>query len=301
MESPTTLKRCIRCQKTSEDIKLLDALKEGRPVIVCESCSRYEDVIIIRKPTSKQLSSPNKHKSVYERLKKMAGLEEELIEEKNKVPSVYELVNKNHETKERMMSEYSIKKRKELAERLNKPTNLKEHYNWISQRERRKKGITLRRFSEMLGEQEGVIKMFEEGMLTDDSRRIAEKIEQLLKISLLKTLEETERDEEEQRIHEARKKARIEAGVATEDDKKPSRNPSRMINFNPETLKNLTISDLAEMKKRMNKDLGIAQVVNKEREELNKNLSEEKNLTTMGERSIEEAPTYKGMVVFYEE
>jgi len=178
MERPTI---CFSCKRTSQEVKILDAVKEARPVKVCESCARFEDIILIRKPTSRQLSDPNRSMSVYNRLKRLSGLDEESPSSLTSRSSISLSSSTGSD-----YSQYSIKKRKEMMASLNKPANLVEHAHWIVQKERRSRRMTLKQLSDAIAVPENVLKMIEEGKLPDDGRRIMEKLEQYFHVKLIR-------------------------------------------------------------------------------------------------------------------
>ncbi len=292
MESPSI---CFSCKRSSQEVKILDAVKEARPVKICESCTKMEDVIVIRKPTSRQLSDPNKPMSVYNRLRRLAGLDEE----DNKQTSFVSQVQRTQAQAQSSsyphnvpslssissargagdLSDYSIKKRREIIEKLGKPVNLVEHANWIVQQERRSRRLTFKQLAQELGESETVLKMFEEGKVPDDGRRIAEKLEQFFHVRLIN---------DDVRMPSYRGSAipalgSLSSSLGASDIKAMSpavaiggwgrkaaadmrapmtrerevEAPSRLLRFDKESMRNLTLSDLQEMKKRKDEALGI--------------------------------------------
>ncbi len=181
MERPTI---CLVCKKSSQEVKILDAVKEARPVKICEFCARIEDVILIRKPSSRQLSDPNSSMSVYNRLRRLSGIDDD--EASTIVKNTPQNYSQSDFSRGSDFGEYSIKKRKEMMEKLNKPANLVDHANWIIQKERRNRRLTMKQLADAIGVGESVIKMVEEGKLPDDGRRVMEKIEQYFHIKLIK-------------------------------------------------------------------------------------------------------------------
>jgi len=217
-----TEEACFRCGKSGNVSRLLDAIYGSEIAKICEECALMEGIPIIRKPSSFQLEAATKPYSVHERLSKMAGMgrggKKEAAEEKFPVISLDKL---------RKPKDYSemMKKREERAKARNTPLDLIDNYNWVIQRARRSRKMNITHLGPIIGENESVIKMIEDGFLPDDADRIIKKIEQFFKISLRKSgkmLEET-------RIEQAKQ-------------------PARILNFNPQSLKDLTIQDLKKLK-----------------------------------------------------
>lgn len=218
MEEPV----CFKCLRDSSQVKLLDAIDREEIIKICEECAVTEDIPIIRKPSSFQLRTETKPATVYNRMIKMAGLPQKQ-DEQDKVKNIASGLTIPHIENEEQLS---IRQRQEIAKQLNQPLNLINNFHWHIQMSRRRKKITSSQLSQAIGESEELIKMIEQGQLPDDVNKIIRKIEQYLGINLEKTKFEAEQN-------------RI----------KSIKQPSRVINFNQESLKEITISDLMNMKK----------------------------------------------------
>jgi len=311
VESPSM---CFSCKRSSQEVKILDAVKEARPVKICESCAKVEDVIVIRKPTSRQLNDPNKPMSVYNRLRRLSGIDEDKSKDvkygssssstsstnTNRPLNVFSL-SSSVKSSGGELSEYSIKKRKEIMEKLSKPVNLVEHANWIVQQERRSRRLTLKQLAQELGESETVLRMFEEGKIPDDGRRIAEKLEQFFHVRLVKddvrslgyrgrevfgsgdslassgafdtavtstrtTLSTAQHVSAA--LHQYPALPTSSHAIATRKESPWQRDgrakeekgadaPSRILKFDKESMKNITLSELQDIKKRREEALGI--------------------------------------------
>src|SRR3989344_3577946 len=103
---------CFKCGKSSEEVKLLDAIFNDELVKICEECSLSEDIPIIRRPTTSQLKESERSYSVRERLRRMAGLVPEEREKAieiakkimtGKVPTIAEL--QKRKTRQEMIEE----------------------------------------------------------------------------------------------------------------------------------------------------------------------------------------------------
>ena len=84
----------------------------------------------------------------------------------------YEIVDRNY---------------KEKVQRKIKPhPELIDNFHWILMRARRMKKVTAQKMAHEIGEPESVIRMAEQGVLPDDSRRLVAKIEDFLGIRILR-------------------------------------------------------------------------------------------------------------------
>lgn len=221
---------CAFCYRSEKEVMLSDAIYNNEIVKICQECALLEEIPIIRKPTSYQLKAAEKSSTVYERLSKMTGVSRDKSErqetsktsEKQRIQEIARGQAVNAIKDEQL----SIKKRQELAKKANQPLDLIDNFHWHIQMARRNKKISTSQLASAIGETEDIIKMIESGKLPGDGKKIIRKIEQYLNIRLTKE----EFEAEQNRI-------------------KSSRQPSRILNFNSEKLKNLKISDLIEMKK----------------------------------------------------
>lgn len=217
--------RCFRCSKSGKVVRLLDAIYGNEVSKICEECALLEDIPIIRKPNSFQLKEAEKPYTVQERLARMSGVNRSRTEiaglKKEEKVSGITLDNL------RKPKDYSevLKQREERARKRNVPLDLVENYNWMIQRARRARKISLIQLGSTIGESEVTLKMIEDGFLPDDAGRVIEKIGQFFKINLRKTQQQQEQD----RINKVRA-------------------PARVLNFNPKSLNDLTIHDLKKLK-----------------------------------------------------
>lgn len=212
---------CSKCMRTSSQVRLLDAIDNNEVVKICEECALIEDIPIIRRPSSFQLKASEKPQTVYQRLAKLTG-----VKSTQETQKVQEVMKKITKAKPKDISQLSIKQRQALATQANIPIDLVDNFHWHIQMARRKKKISQKQLAEALGEDEEIIKMIESANLPDDAARITKKIEQYLNLKLTKT----EFEAEQTRLEQVRQ-------------------PARVLSFDPETLRTLTISDLITMKK----------------------------------------------------
>jgi len=223
------MNNCAVCKRDERQVKLVDAVYDNEIVKICEECAVLEEIPIIRKPSSFQLEASEKSYTVRQRLAKMAGvrLKEEVNQDMKVKAGVCDVRRGITLDNLRKPKDYSriIQERAELAKKSNKPLDLIDNWNWHIQMTRRDNKLSLGQIAERIGEQEMVLKMIEQGTLPDDGNRIITKLEQYFKINLRKS----EAEREQARIEEVRQ-------------------PARILNFDKDSMKNITLDDLKKMK-----------------------------------------------------
>lgn len=152
------------------------------------------------------------------------------FEEQNTKTTLKEIVDKNYEA--------SIFKEK--GPRI----DLIDNFHWVLMRARRLKKITQEQLAKEISESTAAIKMAEEGILPEDDYRLVNKLESFLGVKILK--------------NEARSKlADVERKF-----------PARILKFDAEAMKGLTISDLKEMKDKREKPVEDFEENKEETEEI---------------------------------
>lgn len=212
--------QCFRCLRSNKEVKLLDAVYGNEVVQVCEECSVVENMPVIRKPSSFQLKESEKPYTVYQRLSRMAGIPVR----KEKMPEINQGITLDNLRKPKDYSK-TVQEKQTFAKNLNKPLDLIDNFNWYIQKIRRERKLTMGQLASLIGESEITLKFIEQGNLPDNGLQVIEKIEQFFKIKLKKS--EVERE-----------LARLES----------VKKPVRILSFDKESVKNLTISDLKKMK-----------------------------------------------------
>lgn len=258
------METCFRCERNEKEVRLLDAIYENDMIKVCERCAITENIPVIRKPSTSQLRESEKSYSVYQRLKKLAGLEKQ----EKKTETILNQIRKLDESPDLEVPEEK------------KPFNLIDNFHWLVARARRNKGLSPRQLGWALGESESAIKMIEKGDLPEDSEKLIRKLEQFFQIKLRERTEE-ELEEERRKKEKAREEFKIKpleeepefekipikpliseleldelelvssiasGKIAGENIKTEESGPARVLSFEPEVMKKLTISDLKKMK-----------------------------------------------------
>ncbi len=229
---------CFNCGVSGERVRLFDAISGKGIVKICKECVSKENMPIIRKP-SEIFTNPvlyndlkERGKTVYERLSRMSGIK---TEEKRNLKSS-ELKQRETTLREITNKNFETQVKEELKPR----SDLVDNFHWVIMRARRSKHITREQLAEAIAEPGSAIEMAERGVLPEDSYKLISELENYLGIKLVKK-------EFAEKIEERPKE----------------------ISFNPIATKNLTISDLQEMRKRREaKILGESTEVSEDVEEI---------------------------------
>ncbi|MBI2047102.1 hypothetical protein HYT26_02995 [Candidatus Pacearchaeota archaeon] len=162
--------RCIRCETSGNETRLLDGVYDNQRVKICGICAQIEGIPLIRRPSTEQLKQAEKPYTVNERMRRMAGFKTEK-QEKQAKPGSFDEFNKER-----------VRKIRESV----KPLNLVDNYNWYIQRMRRARNMTRKQLAESIAESEEAIKMIEQGILPSDAEELIKKLEQFFMIKLVK-------------------------------------------------------------------------------------------------------------------
>lgn len=139
-----------------EEEKLVEAIEEGRIVLVPEFYAKSEGLPILRKPAVTKLQEGVSHLSPGN-----------VGEKKEKVLREYKQEHSNWRVKQ-VVSE------------------LVENFHWVVRMERKKRGITRRQMAKLINEPEEVLQEIENGVLRSKDFVVVNKIQQALGINLRK-------------------------------------------------------------------------------------------------------------------
>ena len=167
------MESCIRCNVSEEEVRLFNAVYEGRMSSICERCSIIENIPIIKKPNSSQLKESEQNSGVYDRMKRLAGIKD--IEKQETF------------FREDRLKELDDNPLLEIPEKTK--LNLIDHFHWEIMKNRRRKGLSQKQLAEEIGESEIVIQMLEKENLPENSERTISKLEQFFLIKLRKISE----------------------------------------------------------------------------------------------------------------
>jgi len=226
---------CFKCGKSEEEVKLLDAVSLGEIVKICEECSETEDMPIIKKPTIQQLKESEKSYGVYERLSRMAGLEDKEKEEVRRIAKEITDITLD-----------DLREKKESEKQEKEPLRLIENFHWHISMSRKKKKLTRKELADLLGESETAIRMVENKELPGGADKLIRKLEQFFGIKLRKEPEGKITEKPDLRREE--KKEEIPEKVNVEMGENEEKEPARILKFDRESIKNITIADLRRMK-----------------------------------------------------
>jgi len=222
---------CFICGVSGKKARLFEAIsfKEKGIIQICESCSKRENIPLVRRPTTFQLKEAEKSSTqkVYDVLANARRQKDDFKEIKAKESekeqeniNLKNLVNRNYE------KFIPMEKKPRL--------DLIDNFHWVIMRARRLKKLTQEQLAHDLSESEAAIKMAEQGILPEDDYRLLNKLESFLSIRLRK---------------DTGKKPNETNGLVSERVYSvPDKTPARVIKFDPVIAKNLTIADLKKMK-----------------------------------------------------
>jgi len=168
--------RCARCNVNGNEVRLFDAVYEGKIGKICERCSIIENIPIIKKPAASQLKDSEKGVRVYDRMKRLSGIKEQKKEDTFFIEDRLKELNEN--------PNLEIPERSKL--------NLIDYFHWEIMKNRRRKGLSQKQLAERIGESEVAIQMIEKAKLPDKAEQLIKKLEQFLQIRLTK-ISDTER------------------------------------------------------------------------------------------------------------
>jgi ribosome-binding protein aMBF1 (putative translation factor) len=280
---------CAKCGVSGEEVKLFDGIDISEPIKICERCAFLDNVPLIKNPSTGQLRESERSGVVYNRLKKISGIEQE----KEKKSFFEEL------------KEIELNSKVSDIEKLQqRPLLLIDNFHWIIKRERRRRGLNQKQLAEAIGESEMAIKLIERNSLPEDAKIVIRKIEQYFRIPLIRKTAEQKKAEmekkllqqEEQKAHEimdqsyeeiilpehrvmdltdadslseidlhameAEGEEMVKEAIKTEPIEirkhetfdKEHNQPLRVLDFKKERLDRVTISDLQEIQRVIEKD-----------------------------------------------
>lgn len=165
------MEKCARCRIRADQVKLFDVIYEGRLTLLCERCSIIENIPLISTPSSNQLKESERGIGVYERMRKLAGLD---------------TFSKKPETIFRSEKLKELDNHPELERPEKKSIDLIDHFHWEIMKTRRRKGYSQEQLANILQEPVYYIESLERGVIPDNSETIIKKLEQFLQIKIRK-------------------------------------------------------------------------------------------------------------------
>lgn len=209
------MEKCFNCGVLETKAILFEAVLPEGIVKICRKCSAEENIPVIKN----RFSIQNEEKqTVYKRLSKISGVDLKKREDDER---------KKQEISLRNAVDFNFKEN--FRNDLNSKKNLVDNFHWIVMRARRSKKLTQEQFAGAIYESTKAIMLIEKGF-APEKKEIIDKIENYLKIRIKKDNWET--GEEIKKIEK-----------------------TELTDFDFKNVKNLTIADLQEMKKK--KEEGI--------------------------------------------
>lgn len=257
--------RCAVCKRTSEEVQLFEGIMETEMVNICEYCAEDQSVPIIKKPSESQLSKADERYSVRERMERMSGMRE-----------------RTEISKDQMITQGNLARLKAPPKKQHNEDVL-DNYYWTLSIARRRSKLSVNQLADKMQTTPEVIKGIEKGRIPEDFKEIFLKLEAFFGIKLLKEHKpqvsfKRNRDEEERILKEVARKLSTPKGKKEDEEEikekiekmdKIERTEKRIETPRPvrrkhvepieadfsieEDLSNVTLSDLIERKKRMEK------------------------------------------------
>ena len=165
---------CFNCGVPIGRVRLFDAISDEGLVKICEKCSQEEHIPIIKRPTTFQLKEADRKQSFYERASLSLGKssERENPAKKEQEVTLREIVDRNY--KQRVSK--NVGPRPEMIN----------NFHWIIMRARRMKKLTQAQLATQIAESEAAIKMAEQGILPEDDYKLVNKLENYLRIRIIR-------------------------------------------------------------------------------------------------------------------
>ncbi len=173
------MKECYMCGITEEKALLYEGIdKKHGFVNICRKCYFKNEIPLIERKTAP--SGEEKRETVRERLSKMAHVNIAKKEERKITPN-FEDVRLKDLVEKNFKNEISIEPKS--------PTDLVDNFHWIIMRKRRSLKISKEKLSEDIKEPLIAVESLEKGILPRDYKNLVKKMENYLRIKILKDRE----------------------------------------------------------------------------------------------------------------
>lgn len=161
------MKKCVICGRSEAEGEIVRAVYGNHIQDICIGCAERETLTILKKPTAEQLKESERPFTVDERLERMTG-----VKRRDKASGL--IINDFIKTK-------STQKKQDYSY-----LNIVENFNWHIKNARRRMKISTFQLARDIAESESVVKMIEEGQLPGEPKEVVRKLEQYLRIKLIK-------------------------------------------------------------------------------------------------------------------
>jgi ribosome-binding protein aMBF1 (putative translation factor) len=233
---------CAICNRTDEDGSLVRAIWDGEILDVCRACVIKEGIPVIKKATPEQVEAANVHYTVRERMERLS----------NRKP----ILTKDQSITSRNLSKLHFPNPRQDHE------SLIENYDWTLRTTRRRQKISPIQLSEKSGVSEADINSLESGQLIQNLEQNVAKIEIALGVQLFKHHATSVYFRQQPKTKEQMEKEILE-NIEGKIDAKPEKEKrglfkkisSGKFDFSKkENIENITLKDLAELKKQKEKN-----------------------------------------------
>ena len=215
---------CFKCGISGDKVRLFDAISGEGIIKICEFCANREDLPVIKRPTTEQLKTAESNTPVRQMLTHMSSgkvaLDEQYVNDKKKL-----------EKQEISLRDIVDRKYKDSPKKSIPRPDLIDNFHWVIMRARRSRKISYKQLAEGISESEAAVQMAEKGILPEDDNKLVTKLETYFGVRLVK---EPFRN-------------RVPPRETLRNEIK--RAPPARLSFDSYTAKNITISDLQEMKR----------------------------------------------------
>ena len=160
------MKKCVICGKSEVESEIVRAIYSSQIQDICRECAENEGIAVMKKPTAEQLKESERPFTVDERLERLTG-----VKRKDKsMQVIHDFIKAQPRPKKQ---DYSYLK-------------LIDNFQWHIKNARRRVKISTFQLARDIAESESVIKMIEEGQLPGEPKEVIRKLEQYLRIKLIK-------------------------------------------------------------------------------------------------------------------
>lgn len=171
---------CFICGTKGEKKVLFSAIVREGVVKICEDCSVKESIPIIKRVSDLQLKESEKNQTVYEKLSKMAGIDPK--EHKAKFGAIIRKKDENLRKIVEEKAELSFPNLKQAKPETK--DDLIRNYHWVIFKARRARRLTQVQLAEAISEPEASIKLIERGVLPDDYHPFIRKLQTYLGVTI---------------------------------------------------------------------------------------------------------------------
>ncbi len=160
------MRKCAVCGKSEAEDEIVRAIYGTHIQDVCRGCAETEGIAILKKPTAEQLKESERPFTVDERLERLTG-----VKRRDKLmPIIHDFIRAKPSHKKQ---DYSYLK-------------IIDNFQWHVKNARRRMKVSTFQLARDIAESESVIKMIEEGNLPGEPEEVIRKLEQYLRIKLIK-------------------------------------------------------------------------------------------------------------------